>query len=51
MTHTKIRAFVDKKKSPEGDIREEIPKEQEFHKIAKNQELKEVLSEKDNAIK
>lgn len=44
VTHSKIKAFVDKKKNPEGDIKEEIPKEQEFHKVAKNQELKEVLS-------
>ncbi len=50
VSHSKIKAFVDKKKSPE-DAREEIPKEQEFHKVAKNQELREVLSEKDNAIK
>ena len=51
VSHSKIKAFVDKKKNPEGDVKEEIPKEQEFHKVAKNQELREVLSEKDNAIK
>ncbi len=51
VSHSKIKNFVDKKKNPEGDTKEEIPKEQEFHKIAKNQELKDVLSEKDNAIK
>jgi len=28
-----------------------VPKEQEYHKISKNNELKDVLSEKDGAIK
>jgi hypothetical protein len=51
MTHNKIKAFVEKKRSPEGEGKEEIPKEQEFRKAAKNQELKDVLSEKDNTVK
>jgi hypothetical protein len=37
VSHSKIKAFVDKKKNPDGDAKEEIPKEQEFHKVAKNQ--------------
>ena len=26
VTHNKIKSFIDKKKSPEGDTKEEIPK-------------------------
>lgn len=51
VTHNKIKSFIDKKKNPEGDTKEEIPKEKEFQKVAKNQELKDVLLQKDNAIK
>jgi hypothetical protein len=49
VTHSKIKSFMDKGKNP-GE-KKEIPKEVEFHKINKNQELKDVMSEKDNAIK
>ena len=50
VTHSKIKAFMDKKKG-EDDVKEEIPKEKEFQKISKNQELKDVMNEKDSAIK
>ena len=52
MTHNKIRAFIEKKKGESGDNRgEPVPREQVFHKASKNNELKEVMHEKDNAIK
>ena len=52
MTHNKIRAFIEKKKGEAGDNRgEPVPREQVFQKASKNNELKEVMHEKDNAIK
>ena len=41
---------MDKKKG-EDDVKEEIPNEKEFQKISKNQKLKDVMNEKDSAIK
>ena len=41
---------MEKGKNP-GEQKKEVPKEVEFQKINKNQELKEIVSEKDNAIK
>ena len=49
-THNKIKAFMERKR-PEEEVREDVPKEKEFHKVGKNAELKEVMGEKDNAIK
>lgn len=55
-SQNKIRSFVEKKKNGEGESKEEGAqghgsKEAEFNKASKNQELKEVLGEKDTAIK
>ena len=47
MTHSKIKTFMDKGKH---EVKE-VPKEVEFHKISKNQELKDILGDKDSAIK
>ena len=47
MTHNKIKIFMDKGKH---EVKE-VPKEVEFHKISKNQELKDILGDKDSAIK
>ena len=48
VAHNKIRVFMEKGK---GDVKEVVPKEVEFHKVSKNQELKDILGEKDGAIK
>ena len=50
VTHNKIKAFVEKKRGDDGRGAE-VPREQAFQKAAKNNELKEVMGEKDNAIK
>jgi hypothetical protein len=47
-THSKIKAAMEKSK---GEAPREQPREAEFQKASKNQELKEVLGEKDGAIK
>lgn len=47
-THNKVKSAMEKGR---GDTPKEIPKEQEFHKVSKNQELKDIMGEKDNAIK
>lgn len=41
MTHGKIKGFMEKGKNP--DEKKEVPKEVEFHKATKNQELKDIM--------
>jgi len=48
VAHNKIRVAMEKGK---GDVKEVVPKEVEFQKVSKNQELKDILGEKDGAIK
>ena len=48
VTQNKIKAFVEKKKSGED---QHAVKKEDFKKLGQNAELKEVLMEKDNAIK
>jgi hypothetical protein len=48
MAHNKVRQAMEKGKV---DAPKEVTKEQEFHKVSKNQELKDIMGEKDTAIK
>lgn len=50
VTQNKIKGFIDKKKSPDGE--DSSPnRDSNFSKLVKNQDFKDVLTEKDTAIK
>ena len=48
VAHGKIRTFMEKGKT---EAPKEMPKEEQFQKVSKNQELRDVMTEKDGAIK